>query len=295
MTPVALAVLASVFWGVGTVLQKKGMAAQFPRVTLREMFARLPAIVRVLFTNRIWLFGFFLMMSGSITFTTAIGQGDLTLVQPCVALTGVFAASIGMTLLGERVRPMELAGIGLIIAGVVLVASANRPPTSAMPTLVALGGFIAVAGVVIFAALRAGRVAISRELSLSIAAGLSYGSSNLMGKFMTQRAVAEVGLPFAINRPEIWESAMTDYPLLLWAIFNALGTVFFQTAFANGRASVISPVVTIVSIVTPVLGAMAILGESMAIAQVAGIAIVVAGTAILAFAGGEEAKITAAE
>ncbi len=282
MNAVLLAVVASMFWGVGTALQKQGMAVSFPRITLGNLLRSLPLVARTLLLNRAWVLGLLGMFGGMALFGMALGRGDITVVQPVVSLTGVIAALVGVGFLGERLGRLEWAGIGLTLVGVVLVGLGGGGDTASAPAPWPLAGFIAVVSVLAIASLLLRRLSLSTELTLSLAAGLIYGLANMLGKVLTQNVLAEVGGSFDLNRLEVWTSLLTDWPILAIGVSNVAAGVFYQTAFANGRASVVAPVVTIISNVLPIIGAVLLFGERPHLFHGLGILVVIAGTALLA-------------
>lgn len=282
MNPIVLAVMASCFWGVGTVLQKHGMANSFPQISLANLLRQIGPVLKTLVTNWVWVLGLIIMAFGMASYATALGRADLSIVQPIVCLTGVVAAVIGVTFLKEKVRPIEWAGIALILGGVVVVSLKNGGESSHLPTDAALAWFTVLSVALIVGSLLLGRLNLSVEFTTSLGAGLNFGLANLMGKLLTQRAIIDVGAPFSLGRGDVWGSALTDYPLYVVIVTNILGGVLFQTAFANGRASVVSPIVTIISTILPIVAALTIFGETVFVTHGIGIAIVIAGTALLA-------------
>ncbi len=282
MNAVLLAVVASLFWGVGTALQKQGMAASFPRITLRTLLVTLPSVLRTLLVNRAWVIGLLGMIAGMALFGMALGRGDITVVQPVVCLTGVVAAIVGVGFLGERLGRLEWAGIGLTLLGVALVGMAGGTQTSAQPAPLPLTVFIVVVSAAALASLLLRRLSLTAELTLSLAAGLIYGLANMLGKVLTQRVIEDVGGSFDLDRLEVWISLATDWPIWVIAAANVAAGVFYQTAFANGRASVVAPVVTIISNVLPIVGALVLFSERPHPLHGAGILVVVIGTGLLA-------------
>jgi drug/metabolite transporter (DMT)-like permease len=282
MNPILLAVIASVCWGIGTVMQKYGMAGAFPKITLREFFRQIGPVLKKLVANWIWTAGMALMIGGGMVFMTAQGRAGITAVLPITCLTGAVAALIGVAFLKEKVAAVEWAGIGLVFAGVVAVAQAAGEAESVIPGNGALLLFTAATAILTVAALLARRLGYTAEMTLSVSAGLIFGLCNLMQKLMTQRVLAHVGGEFTLARFDVWIAGISDYPVYIVIFGNILGGVFFQTAFANGRASVVSPVVTILSNVLPIVAAVTIFGESVRFAHGLGIGLVLFGTALLA-------------
>ncbi|MCL4233578.1 MAG: hypothetical protein KJ042_03560, partial [Deltaproteobacteria bacterium] len=108
MKPILFTIAAGLCWGVGTVLQKHGMATSFPHIALRDAFRRIGEIIRALVANRLWLAGLAIMMTGNACFAMALGSGDLALVQPLTNVTSVVALACGVVFLHERVRREEV-------------------------------------------------------------------------------------------------------------------------------------------------------------------------------------------
>jgi drug/metabolite transporter (DMT)-like permease len=232
MNAVVLAVVASLFWGVGTALQKQGMAVSFPRITVGGLLRSLPLVIRTLLVNRAWLIGLVGMFVGMALFGMALGRGDITVVQPVVCLTGVVAAIVGVGFLGERLGRLEWVGIGLTLLGVVLVGMGGGGQTATAPQVWPLLAFIAVTTTLALASLLLRRLSLSAELTLSLAAGLIYGLANMLGKVLTQNVLAEVGGSFDLDRLEVWASMLTDWPIFAIGVGNIAAGVFYQTAFA---------------------------------------------------------------
>ncbi|NLH47080.1 MAG: EamA family transporter [Myxococcales bacterium] len=282
MNPILLAVMASLCWGIGTVMQKYGMSGAFPKISVREFFRQIGPVLKTLITNWIWTVGLLLMIGGGMVFMTALGRAGIARVLPITCLTGAVAALIGVAFLKEKVMPVEWTGIGLVFAGVIVVAQAESGGASLIPGNGALLLFTAATAILTTTALLARRLGFTAEITLSVSAGLIFGLCNLMTKLMTQRVVAEIGGDFSLLRSEAWVAGLTDYPIYIVIAGNLLASVFFQTAFANGRASVVSPVVTILSNVLPIVAAVTIFGETIRFGHGVGIVLVIAGTALLA-------------
>jgi len=282
MNPVVLAIIASICWGVGTALQKLGMSASFPKITLRRAFRQIGPILKVLVTNWPWMLGLLGQLGGMASFATALGAGDISRVQPIVCLTGVVAALVGVIFLKEKVSPREWLGIAIIVAGVILVGSAGSGQTAKIPSNLAILFFTGLTVILAGGSLALGKAGISAEFTLSLAAGMTFGLSNLTGKWLTQRVILDVGAPFSLGRGAVLWSAITDYPLYIVLACTFIGSVFFQTAFANGRASVVSPIVTIISNVLPIIAALMVFGEQVTALHGAGLVVVLVGTALLA-------------
>jgi drug/metabolite transporter (DMT)-like permease len=280
MSAVLLAIAASLFWGIGNTLQKYGMAAEFPKIALRDVVRKFGLILQTLFSNWIWMLGLANMLAGMGLFATALGSGDITLVQPIVCLTGVVAAIGGVVFLKEKVTKIEWLGIGGILLGVVLVGVAGHGETSTMPSNAGMLMLNGAAIVLVIGALGLSRIGASTEFTLSVAAGVLFGLANVLGKLLTQRVIADVGT-FSLLHLATWRSMFTDYPVYIVLAANVVAASLQQTAFANGRASVVTPILTIIANVLPIVAALIFFGEKIEVLHAVGIAVVVVGTASL--------------
>jgi transporter family protein len=69
------------------------------------------------------LFAGFALMIGIIAFTGALGNGGkASIVVPITALYPIVAIALGVTFLSESVSPTQASGIGLALAGIVLMS-----------------------------------------------------------------------------------------------------------------------------------------------------------------------------
>ena len=168
------------------------------------------------------------------------------------------------------------------LLGVVLVGLAGGSQTSVQPAGLPLTLFVVVVSAMALASLLLRRLHLSAELTLSLAAGLIYGLANMLGKLLTQRVIADVGGGFDLNRLEVWISMAGDWPIWAILVANVAAGIFYQTAFANGRASVVGPVVVIISNVLPILGALLLFAERPHPLHGLGILVILIGTALLA-------------
>ncbi len=282
MGPVLLAIMASLFWGVGTALQKYGMSSEFPKITLANCFWQIIPILKTLLVNWHWMLGLVCMFGGMICFATALGLGDMALVQPLIGLTGVVAAFIGVTVLKEKIKGIEIAGIAGIVFGVALVGAAGGERTFQMPSDANLMFFTALTILLATGAFLLKKFQISTEFTLAFTAGIILGLANLMGKLLAERAIIETGLPFVLWSVPILVSIFSDYPVYIVTVTNILGGILLQTAYSNGRAGVISPITTIMSFVMPLLASLTIFGEKIRTTQALGIVVILVGTALLA-------------
>ncbi len=99
---------------VGTLLLKMGAE----RVVYTEGFSR---ILQSTLFNAPLLTGFLMQMIPLVAWVVLLKFMPLTKLQPMIALTYVVTPVLAVIFLGEQVEGLRLAGISLIVIGVVLV------------------------------------------------------------------------------------------------------------------------------------------------------------------------------
>lgn len=100
----------------GTVLLKVGAE----RVTYAD--GLMPMLLSVV-KNAPLVSGFILQMIPLVSWVVLLKFMPLTKLQPMIALTYVVTPVLAVLFLGEQVGPLRMAGIGLIVLGVVLVSA----------------------------------------------------------------------------------------------------------------------------------------------------------------------------
>lgn len=73
------------------------------------------------FKNWKFLVGAFLYASSAILFVYSLKHGNLSILYPLIATSYIWVALLSFLVLREPVSLLNVAGIGLIIAGIVLV------------------------------------------------------------------------------------------------------------------------------------------------------------------------------
>lgn len=278
---VLLALVVAVLWGFGNVFQKHGMSSSFPKISLKNVVRQIVPVIRTLFTNWLWLVGSLMMLVGAGLYLVALGYGDVTIVQPILCLTVAVSAVVGVVWLKEKVSIIEWFGIFMVLVGVVLVSVAGGGKTAVMPVGSSLVMFFVAVSMLAAAAFLLGRVGVGIEFSLALSAGLVFGLANVAAKLMTMRFESEIGSS-NLFQLEAVKSILTDYPVVLVIAANVLGSIFYQTAFANGRASIVAAICTIVGNTVPIIAAITVFGEQVKFLHGLGIVVVLAGAFVLA-------------
>ncbi len=192
----------------------------------------------------------------SLSYTSVAASAVLVTTQPLwVAL---FGAAIG-----ERPPPRAYVGIGIALAGTVLIVGADLGGAGRA----LIGDALAVAGAIFGAAyVLAGR-SLRQEVSLIPYATVAYGTAAAL----LAAVLAIAGIPFTGYRPEVW---------LVFALITIgpqfLGHTVFNYLLGHLQASVVA-VAIMAEPVGATLLAFAIRGEVPGVAAVAGGSLILIG------------------
>jgi hypothetical protein len=222
-----------------------------------------------------WLAGTGLMVLEWPLQVLALTWAPITVVQPMLATSQLFLLWLARLRLREHVGRREVVAVGLTVIGLVAVVWQAPRHTVADVSSVRVAVPIIVVGTGALIALALGRVERRAGLLLVTGAGLGYACADFSNKLLSNEA--SVGH---------WGIAA------LWLVpvmgFGVIGFVQETTALNERPASFVAPVIGGIKDPLPVLMAVAggveVWGSrpERIIALVAGLALVVAGTAILA-------------
>ena len=249
MSAVVLALAAALVFGTGTALQHHAVSGS-PRVDR----ASRPLLVRLL-RRPGWLVGLALSGLGFALHVAALHEGALTLVQPVVVTTTVFAVFARSAL--ERNLPDRAEVVWAICTCVgltLLVATVGSRPPSPVGDDRTAAWFVAVAAavaLVVVAVSRRVRVPARRGFLLAVAAGILYGST--AGLIKVAASHARLGLGPLLHHWSPWLVA----PFGLGAFFLS------QAAFQASRLSVSAPVLNIVDVLVAVGFGSAVFGDHL--------------------------------
>jgi len=276
--PVALVIGSAALQAAGNALQKQRVATHVPNTSLAGLARRPRAFFAPLLRDPAWLAGGVLIVAGALVGLQALASLDLSVLKALGRLETLLLVLAGVVLLGERLRPGEILGVALLLAGTTLLTlhagvASGRPATrGAHLALVA-----SVAAVLALSAcwLRAER----SELGLAAMAGLLFGTGDILVKGATARVAAPGGF-------SVVESAslagLAQTPEFAVAIAGYLaGAVLLQAAFSVGRVSVIGAVTTLGSVALPIAFGLLVLGEDASAERLAGMAAIGLGTLLL--------------
>jgi drug/metabolite transporter (DMT)-like permease len=174
---VAVTLIAALLLGAGFVLQQHA-AEQTPQA----FFLRF-ALIADLLRRRRWLAGLAVMVAGELASAWSVSHLTLSVVEPLLTTSLLFALALAIPLSGQRLGATELVGV-LILGGGVAALSVARTASSPAESFGSPSGWLAAAGVAVVACgfVQAGRrrSCVARAALTGTAAGLVFGISDAL-------------------------------------------------------------------------------------------------------------------
>ena len=117
---VTLALVAAFLFALAATLQQKGALALGDSLGSPSSFLRLAK-------ERIWLLGSIALLVGYVVQAAALDRGRLSVIQPLLVMTVVFALPLGYWLTSQYVGRQEIAGAGVIVVGLAVFTVFGDP------------------------------------------------------------------------------------------------------------------------------------------------------------------------
>jgi drug/metabolite transporter (DMT)-like permease len=271
---VAITLIAAMLAGTGFVLQQHA-AEQAPQ----SYFLRLRLITTLLHRPR-WLAGVVVMAAGQLLSAWAIGHVPLSLAEPLLTSSLIFALALAIPLSGQRLQAAEVLGAVLLSAGVAALSVARTagPPAESFGSVAAwsaAAGIGAVAAGFLVAGLR--RAGPQRATLTGIAAGLIFGVSDAL----TRQAMEILDSHSVL-------ALLTAWPLYSLAAASLAGFWLMESAFSAGPLHTSLPAITAAEPVAGMLLGVVVFGDvihvspGMLALQGAGFAAMVLGVILVA-------------
>lgn len=241
-----LALCGAACYGVASVLQHQAAETQPPELTMRA------GLIIRLARNPRWLLGNGLDVAGFACQLLALRNGPLTLVEPLLVASLLFAFPAAALVHRQRVSIAELGTAAVVAAGLALFLAVARPsqaaPAAPASGLVALSVVIAAAvGASILVARWSTR---SRAgLLLATGGGIAFGYmaavTSLTWRVLTHGVLHALGSwePYAV------------------AVSGVAGILLTQSAFGSGVLRLSLPTLTVVQPLVAILIGLLLLGE----------------------------------
>ncbi len=274
LVAVAITLVAAMVLGVGFVLQQYA-AEQAPQA----YFLRLRLITDLLHRPR-WLLGLGVMISGQLLSAWSVGHLELSLYEPLLATSLIFALALAVPLSHQRLRATELLG-AVILSGGVAALSLSRSPGTPSASFGSFSDWPAAAGVAVVAYcfIHAGhlRTGQARATLTGIGTGLVYGISDAL----TRRTVQ-------ILDAHSFSGLLTSWPPYCLLAAALIGIWLMQSSFSAAPLHASLPGITAAEPVSGILLGVVVFGDVIRISpgmlavQAAGIAALVLGVIMVA-------------
>ncbi|MET0908596.1 MAG: DMT family transporter [Ilumatobacteraceae bacterium] len=234
----ALALVAAFLFAVAATLQQKG-ALNLPKVSLSD-----PSSLLKLIGQTMWLVGTIALLCGYVVQAIALDEGRLSIIQPLLVTTVVFALPLGYWLTDQHVGPREIVGAAVIMCGLALF-TVLADPAGGNENAPNLEWAIAIASIAIASAAllyfggRDGSDPGTRAAVYGSVAGMLFGLSAALTKPTLTFLSEGVG------------TMLSNWQPYVLAVAGILGFVLQQVSLGTGR---LAPAVATVSTINPVVG-----------------------------------------
>ena len=224
-------------------------------LSLEGVSFRHPLSFAVLLGQWVWLLGLLMQIVGVVLQAAALDRGRVSIIQPLLVTTVIWALPLGYFLTHQTVGRREILGAAIIVVGLVGFASFGHPAAGVDDasnadwaiSVIVIG--LACVALLLFA--NRGNLS-TRAAVLGTVAGMLYGLSATMMKPVVEHLHTD-GLAEVVATLEFW----------IWATAGIVGFLFQQLSLSTGK---LVPSVATVSVANPVvsvmLGALVLLGAS---------------------------------
>jgi drug/metabolite transporter (DMT)-like permease len=271
----ALALVAAFFFALAAALQQKG-ALNLPTISLADP----KSFVRLL-GEKMWLIGTVALFSGYLFQAAALDRGRLSVIQPLLVTTVVFALPLGYFLTKQHVGRREVIGAAVILVGLALFVVFGDPAggkENASNTQWALTiGLISGLSVLLLVFGSGGGLTMKAAVYGTVA-GMLFGLSSALTK------------PTLDYLHQSVDTMLSHWECYALAVAGVLGFVLQQVSLGTGR---LAPSVATVSVANPVVGiliGMLLLDETLSrpawhiVLAVVGLSLALVGAVVISLA-----------
>ena len=232
----SLALVAAFLFALAATLQQKG-ALNLPTISLADPMS----LVR-LAGQTTWLIGTLALFTGYLFQAGALDRGRLSIIQPLLVTTVVFALPLGYFLTRQQVGRREVIGALAIIIGLGLFVSFGDPAggnenASNSQWAIAIG-LLSVLSVFMLVFGRGGSLTMKAAVYGTVA-GILFGLSSALTKPTLNYLHESVG------------TMLSNWECYALAVAGVLGFVLQQVSLGTGR---LAPSVATVSVANPLVG-----------------------------------------
>lgn len=232
----ALALVAAFLFALAAALQQKG-ALNLPTISVSDPMS----LVRLV-GEKTWLIGTLALLTGYLFQAGALDRGRLSIIQPLLVMTVVFALPLGYFLTRQHVGRREVIGAVVILIGLGLFVYFGDPAggkeNASNAQWAITIGLLSVLSVLLLVFGSSGGLSMKAAVYGTVA-GILFGLSSSLTKPTLNYLHESVGTMLSH-----WEG----YAL---AVAGVLGFVLQQVSLGTGR---LAPSVATVSVANPIVG-----------------------------------------
>jgi drug/metabolite transporter (DMT)-like permease len=247
MLAVVLALAAAGCYAVGWVLQQREAAAQAEQPSLS------PRLLLHLLRRPLWLLGIVSMVAGNLLQAAALAVGSLTLVEPVLVLSLLFALPLGAAWSRQRLHLGEWAAAVAVSVGVALalvIGGLGGATRVGIPVHWALAGSATSLATAAIVAAGTRVEGAARATLFATAAGMLFGLQDATTKSLFE--ALKGAEPAAVLTS--WQS----YAVVLTAVY---GLLLSQDAYKSAALPASLPALTVGEPIVGVAVGVAVLGE----------------------------------
>jgi drug/metabolite transporter (DMT)-like permease len=231
-----LALVAAFLFALAATLQQKG-ALNLPTISLADPMS----LVR-LAGEKVWLIGTLALFAGYLFQAGALDRGRLSVIQPLLVTTVVFALPLGYFLTRQHVGRREVLGAVVILIGLGLFVYFGDPAggneNASNPQWAIAIGLLSALSLVLL--VFGGRGGLSMRAAVyGTVAGILFGLSSALTKPTLDYLHESVG------------TMLSHWECYALAVAGVLGFVLQQVSLGTGR---LAPSVATVSVANPIVG-----------------------------------------
>jgi drug/metabolite transporter (DMT)-like permease len=232
----ALALIAAFLFALAAALQQKG-SLNLPTISLADPMS----LVRLV-GEKVWLLGTLALFAGYLFQAGALDRGRLSVIQPLLVTTVVFALPLGYFLTKQHVGRREVVGAVVIIIGLGLFVSFGDPAggnenASNLQWAIAIG-LLSLLSVLLLVFGRGGGLSMKAAVYGTVA-GILFGLSSALTKPTLDFLHESVG------------TMLSHWECYALAVAGVLGFLLQQVSLGTGR---LAPSVATVSVANPIVG-----------------------------------------
>jgi drug/metabolite transporter (DMT)-like permease len=232
----ALALIAAFLFALAAALQQKG-SLNLPTISLADPMS----LVRLV-GQKVWLLGTLALFAGYLFQAGALDRGRLSVIQPLLVTTVVFALPLGYFLTKQHVGRREVVGAVVIIIGLGLFVSFGDPAggnenASNLQWAIAIG-LLSLLSVLLLVFGRGGGLSMKAAVYGTVA-GILFGLSSALTKPTLDFLHESVG------------TMLSHWECYALAVAGVLGFLLQQVSLGTGR---LAPSVATVSVANPIVG-----------------------------------------